>query len=251
MADISGYNIALAALSALVFLGLATPGKAATYDESRQAVVVTTSNWDTSLATVRAYERTDRLSPWQPVGESIKAVVGRHGLAWGRGLHAEHDLTGPQKKEGDGRAPAGIFPLLASFGYADSAAMKWIKPPYRQSTADVKCIDDPESAYYNRIVDAASVLSDWRSHEDMMRDDGQYRLGVVVGHNMEPAAPGGGSCIFLHIWKAPAEGTSGCTAVSEENMEALLRWLDPKTKPVLIQLPEVEYGMLRHAWNLP
>ena len=44
--------------------------------------------------------------------------VGRNGAAWGLGLHAAQP-QGPQKQEGDGRAPAGVFTLGAiSFSIA-------------------------------------------------------------------------------------------------------------------------------------
>jgi len=251
MPDFSGFNIAIATLSAMVFLGLSAQAGAATYAEARQAIVVTTADWDTPIAILQQYERKDHLSPWKPLGGKIQAVVGRHGLGWGAGLHPEPFLAGPLKKEGDGKSPAGIFPLRASFGYADPGMVNWIRLPYRKSTSGLKCIDDPASAHYNRIVDVSSVKPDWKSHEDMARDDDQYRLGIVIAHNTEPAAAGGGSCIFLHIWKASGEGTSGCTAVSAEDIEILLRWLTPESKPLLIQLPEAEYRHLRQIWNLP
>ena len=73
----------------------------------------------------------------------------------------------------------------------------------------------------------------------------------MVGHNTDPVMPGGGSCIFLHIWKSPAGGTSGCTAVSEAAMEELLRRLKPESNPLLVQLPRQEYERLRGAWGLP
>jgi len=253
MSEFSVLNVVLAVASVLFFQGLATKCDAAgfTVTDARQAIVVTTLNWEESAAVLQRYERKDIHSPWRQVGNSVKAVVGRSGFGWGRGLHPEPTLTGPQKKEGDGKAPAGIFSLGVSFGYADFKDVGWIRLPYRKLTADMKCIDDAESGHYNRIVAGCEVTPDWKSHEDMLREDGQYRLGIVIGHNTDPVAAAAGSCIFLHIWKGPTEGTSGCTAVSAEDMEALLRWLDPASQPILIQLPEQEYGQLRPSWNLP
>ena len=155
---------------------------------------------------MRRYERKDPHSPWRQVGDPVKAVVGRLGLGWGRGLHPEPPPDGPQKKEGDGKAPAGIFSLGASFGLADFKDVGWLRLPYRRVTADIKCIDDDASGHYNKIVAASEVAPDWKSHEEMLREDGQYRLGIVVGHNTNPVMAGAGSCIFLHIWKEPAEG---------------------------------------------
>jgi len=34
-------------------------------------------------------------------------------------------------------------------------------------------------------------------------------------------------------------------------MERLLRWLDPASRPVLVQLPEAEYRARAAQWGLP
>jgi len=34
-------------------------------------------------------------------------------------------------------------------------------------------------------------------------------------------------------------------------MEAVLRWLDAKKQPVLVQLPQAEFERLRKIWGLP
>lgn len=39
--------------------------------------------------------------------------------------------------------------------------------------------------------------------------------------------------------------------MAAENIQVLLGWLDPKKHPVLVQLPEAEYGRFRAAWSLP
>lgn len=218
---------------------------------ARQALVVTTADWSAVDATLRFYERKDARSSWLPAGERIPAVVGRNGLAWGRGVHPDLPAGGPQKREGDGRAPAGIFKLGSAFGYAPGESVPWIGLPYRQMTESSKCVDDPASLVYNRLVEAGNVRKDWNSFEDMRRSDEQYRLGIVIGHNADPVAPGGGSCIFLHIWEKPSKGTSGCTAVSAADMEEILRRLRPEANPLLIQLPQQEYERLRGLRSLP
>ena len=219
---------------------------------SRQAVVVLSSSWEASSAVLMRYERERSGLAWSPVGEPIPVVIGRSGLGWGAGVHPNGVRDGePVKKEGDGRAPAGIFRLSAAFGSASPEAMAWVRLPYLQATANLLCVDDPFSRHYNRIVDAAQKASDWKSHEAMLRADGLYRLGVVVDHNADPVVPGGGSCIFLHIWLAPDKGTSGCTAMTEKNLETLIRWLDPAARPFLIQLPEAVYRQRQQEWGLP
>ena len=85
----------------------------------------------------------------------------------------------------------------------------------------------------------------------MRREDDLYRLVVWVGHNDAPVAPGGGSCIFLHLRSGPDATTAGCTAFEPEPMERLLRWLDPAARPVLVQLPEAEHRARAAEWGLP
>jgi L,D-peptidoglycan transpeptidase YkuD (ErfK/YbiS/YcfS/YnhG family) len=217
-----------------------------------QAVVVLTPSWAAVPGTLQLFERESAKTPWRAVEAPYKAVVGRNGLAWGAGLLAPTRVANePVKKEGDGKAPAGIFRLSSAFGYASRASNNWIRLPYTHATEKVQCVDDPTSPFYNQLVDTAQVKASWKSYEDMLLKDGQYRLGVVVDHNAAPVQPGGGSCIFVHIWKGPTTGTSGCTALEAAHVERLLRWLDPAKNPVLVQMPAPLYLSYQQQWDLP
>ena len=92
---------------------------------------------------------------------------------------------------------------------------------------------------------------DWKSSEKMFTVRPQYDLGVFVAYNSYPAIPGNGSCIFLHIWKDANTGTAGCTAMARENLEKVVRWLDPTKNPYLVQMPEAEYDSQRKSLKLP
>jgi len=157
---------------------------------------------------------------------------------------------GPIKQEGDGKSPAGIFRLSTAFGYAAQGLPGW-KMPYLSLTPSVECVDDAHSKFYNHVLDRAAVAPDWNSSEVMLRSDGLYRWGVMVDHNAEPVTAGGGSCIFLHIWLGTGEGTSGCTAMAQAQLELLLARLDPARQPLLVQLPRPQYKKLRRHWKLP
>lgn len=221
--------------------------------ESRQLILVTTGGWDAVDGEMRLYERGSANGQWKAVGEKIPVVVGRNGMAWGKGLHGgglSEGGEGPVKQEGDGRAPAGVFRLGSVFGYAPPEQAGEVKLPYIQAVATLECVDDPQSAHYNRIVDRSRVEKpDWKSSERMRRDDDQYRWGVVVDHNAK-GAPGCGSCIFMHIWESPGKGTAGCTAMNLSSMESLRLWLDEKKRPILVQLPKREFERLREVWGL-
>lgn len=216
-----------------------------------QAVVVTTKDWSAVQGSAQLFERKNATSEWKSTGKSFPVVVGKNGTAWGEGLQefpADANKT-PMKMEGDGKAPAGIFALTSAFGSSEKPG--FVSLSYIKLTPSIECVDDVKSTNYNLIVDKTEVEKpDWKSSEKMLAVGEQYDLGVFVAHNGE-RQKGGGSCIFLHIWKTPTTGTAGCTAMERVNIEKTLTWLDAKKNPVLIQMPETEYKTYQKTWNLP
>jgi L,D-peptidoglycan transpeptidase YkuD (ErfK/YbiS/YcfS/YnhG family) len=238
----------LLALTASLATSAATRDRA--WSNARQLILVTAPDWNADHGVLRTFERTSH--GWSEVSAAAPVVIGRAGSAWGVGLHPAQ--PGPQKKEGDGRAPAGVFALGTAFGYGRTAATDW---PYAAMDADDWCIDVAGSPLYNRIVDAREVGADAvaGSSEPMRRDlhadgDARYRLGFVIGHNPH-AIPGAGSCIFAHLWKSPDAPTAGCTAMAGPVMQRLLAWLRPRAHPVFVLLPQAEYDRLGADWGLP
>lgn len=226
--------------------------EAANWANAGQLVLVTTTDWDAPNGTLRYYERAG--SGWRQVGSPVDVTVGRTGTAWGIGLHAARS-DGPVKREGDGKAPAGVFAIGTAFGYAASARTGL---DYKRMGINDWCIDVPESSYYNRIIDRSLVKAPHldKSSEPMRRDihvdgDQRYREGFVIEHNADGAVANGGSCIFAHLWKTPGEATAGCTAMAPDSMAPLLAWLDARKRPVFVELPLAQYTLLRTAWNLP
>jgi len=226
------------------------------FSHSTQMVVVTTSDWNAPSGTLQRYERQSPGNPWKAVGEPISVMVGKTGLGWGSGLvkigGSLADKKDPVKKEGDGKAPAGVFRLSKAFGYAPEEQPGW-KMPYLPLTSSVQCVDDKDSKFYNTLVDVSKISPDWGKHENeqMRRSDDLYRWGILVDHNTNPPVAGNGSCIFIHIWRGPGQPTVGCTAMAQQNLESLLSWLDPDRKPLLVQLPAAQYQKLKKHWHLP
>jgi D-alanyl-D-alanine dipeptidase len=215
--------------------------------EARQCLLVTAPDWESSTGELRLLERPATDAAWQERGTSITVSLGKNGLAWGRGA-VSFDLPGPKKIEGDGRAPAGVFRLGTVFGYASAAETPPLKMPYFAATDDSEAVDDPRSRYYNQLVRRSAIAEpDWNSAEKMRRADVLYRWGIFVEHNT-PAIAGAGSCIFLHIWRAPRVATVGCTAMSERDLRAIIGWLDSAACPLLIQLPLAEFRRIQRAW---
>ena len=196
---------------------------------AKQIIVVTTENWSTPEGVLQRYEQQN--DSWVKVGQEITILLGRNGLGWGIGLHVTPKDAKIIKKEGDGKAPAGIFSLKQAFGYFPFE----VDYPYEVYKSTDHCVDDVNSKLYNKIVDSTKVTVDYKSKEHMRFEKNYYKYGVVVNHNHideEGAVKGAGSCIFLHI---KTVSTAGCTVMSEEEMKEIIKWLDADSDPLLIQ----------------
>ncbi len=196
---------------------------------TKQLLVVTTKNWSTPNGMLQRYERTDK--EWHKIGKAISIKLGRNGLGWGIGLHAIPKDAKIIKKEGDGKAPAGIFTLKQAFGYQPFV----VEYPYEVYKSTDHCVDDVNSKLYNKIVDSTKINIDYKSKEHMKFPKDYYKYGIVVNHNHideAEAVKGAGSCIFIHIKKVP---TAGCTVMTESEMKEIIRWLDVESEPLLLQ----------------
>jgi len=246
-------NLKLALPVLVAALGCQSPMRIvprALIEDSEQLVVVTTPGWTSTTGTMQRFERETAGAEWRALELPIPLVVGRTGVAWGVGFDGVSE-EGPHKREGDGKAPAGVFPLDTVFGFTPPDSMRRVKLPYVQLLPTTDCVDDTSSSHYNTVVDRASVpRMDWSSAEHM-RQIGQYRIGVIVGYNAIRPVKGRGSCIFLHIWAGPDSHTAGCTAFDEAKLREAIVWLDPKKEPLLVQLTAKDYAALRTRWRLP
>lgn len=208
--------------------------------ESCRQVALVISPEDTSVkAELFLLGRKDGHSPWSIDQGPIPVTLGRSGLAWGVGEHHAPRPEGfREKREGDGCSPAGIFRVPFVFGMAPEAAAKVEAPaltlPYTHLGDSIIGVDDPESQYYNQVVDSNLVPRDWNSHEPMNRFKVLYRWGAFIAHNPE-GVPNLGSCIFIHIWPGPGEPTAGCTGMADADVVRVLTWLDPAKEPRLVQ----------------
>lgn len=244
-------SLALAACSSIGNTPSTFSSDSTAWRNAQQMVVVTSTDWDSVRGNLRLFERAG--DGWKQVGEAKPVMLGRNGSAWGIGLHAaEHD--GPQKREGDGRNPAGVFAIGTAFGYARSTQSGL---PYRQMLVSNFCMDVNDSPLYNQIVDSRDVgektVKD--STEPMRLDihkngDHRYKIGFVIEHNPGNLS-GMGSCIFAHLWGDPNKTTAGCTAMNEPVMRNLLGWLNADKHPVFVLLPEADYQRLQSRWQLP
>lgn len=228
----------------LLFLLLAATFACAQSDllsKADKLIVVTTPDWNSVRGTLKRYEKSR--GKWKQLGSPVSIVVGKSGMGWTPALPQENDA--PVKKEGDGRSPAGIFPLTQTFGFAPTLATA---TNYLPLTPAIECVDDVNSSHYAQIVSNEKVSKDWNSSEHMRSID-LYRWGVVVPYNMQNTKPGAGSCIFLHIAPASGNGTAGCTAMPEANIEEIVHWIGKGA--VLVQMPEAAYAKMKGTLGTP
>ncbi len=224
---------------------LLTAGMTNAQMSSAQKVLVSvTDDWNSSKATLYLFDKTS--DGWKQHRSVFSVSIGKNGLGWGEGIHP-HQIGEYVKKEGDQRSPAGVFELDTLFYGLDEKAPDGVTYPYFPLTKLTRCVDDEKSSVYNSILEEDSLKKDWQSAERMGYVAPDYKYVLVVKHNPKQE-PGKGSCIFIHTVNVP---TSGCTSMNDEDMLALLRWLDPKKKTVMVQLPHSEYYRLRPEWNLP
>ena len=194
--------------------------------ESGQLLLALPLRARSSQGVLYAFDRSENVL--RPHAGPVQTMLGRNGFA------------GPgEKREGDGRSPAGLFPLEFAFGYAPAMDTRM---PYRQAADDDLWVDDGRSPDYNQWVRRGE--SSAASFEEMKRSDNLYRHGLVVGYNRMPVAPGLGSAIFVHVWRQDGSATAGCIAMAEPDLVSLLAWLDPVKKPVILMGDPCELTVL-------
>lgn len=192
-----------------------------------QLSVVISPEMNSTSATLQRYEKN---GSWEKIGEPISVTLGRSGLGYA-------DKGEPQKREGDGRSPLGLFSVDASFGYSDTPNSRL---PYYYADESLICVDDVEDIKYNKMA-LLNPTNPPKSFEFMHRKDEVYTHGAVINYNSKGVI-GRGSCIFFHLNNKTKKPTSGCTAMDEAPLLELLRWFDPVKKPHLLQIPLSECG---------
>lgn len=218
----------------------------------RQVIVAQAASWNSNTASLQCWQRASSRDAWHPVFEkSIPVLLGKKGLAWGRGVFSVPRNGIPMKVEKDWKAPAGVFHLGSLFGYAPTPpGARW---PYIQVGPWDAYVDDSTSPHYNQHVriDPRQGVPPWFEKQRMRLGDAAYKWMLEIRHNQQPAAPGYGSAIFFHVRRGPDKPSAGCTTMAEADLVRLLRWIDPTASPHYVLLPKADYAALRASWGLP
>lgn len=141
---------------------------------------------------------------------SCSARVGKNGIT-------------SNKREGDGKTPTGIYSFGQAFGVAGNPGTSrgWL-----QVNNNHYWVDDVNSPYYNKLVDASQTGIQWSSAEHLIGYPTAYKYAIAVNYNTA-CTPGAGSAIFLHC--STGGSTAGCISVSQSNMIRILQSLQGDT----------------------
>ncbi|WP_198954844.1 L,D-transpeptidase [Kineosporia sp. R_H_3] len=192
---------------------------------STQVVVVTSSSWSTTYATLRAYEKKN--GTWRLVMGPWKARVGYSGMT-----------PASERVQGDGTTPAGTFRMTSAFGIQPDPGTDL--PYWRIRSRDQWWVGDRKSAHYNEPrwgrdggfrrtttgIDGSERLADYPT---------QYAYAAVIDFNRPDPVVGRGSGIFLHV--NGRGSTAGCVSLTRANVVKVLRWLDPAKRPRITIAP--------------
>jgi L,D-peptidoglycan transpeptidase YkuD (ErfK/YbiS/YcfS/YnhG family) len=235
-----------ALLAAAAVTVVASPGASAARlripTAADELVVVSSSSADPpglqSIATLRAYVRSDRSRRW-------RLVFGPWAVETGSG----HLIPAARRREGDHATPTGVF----GFGHT----IYGIRPDpgglhyrYRRLVCGDWWDEDPYSALYNHFVQLSCGASPGfgGDSEALWTESLAYPYFALIDFNVGPTRGGAqapGSAIFLHSWVADA--TAGCVALPLSRLLAVLRWLRPAAHPAIEIGTEAELASLRAA----
>lgn len=194
-------------------------------------VVVTTDDWDDSVAVLRVATRSG--TAWT-CGPNLGARIGRTGF---RPL--------ADRRSGDGTTPAGVFPLAtmtawdgATFSFFGNAPDPGVSAGTYRRVKTGDCFGaTPNTAGYGHLrYDTSCPGPD---DEYLPRFVQAYTSAALIGANMEPDVSGDApgeiayaAAIFLHrhVYDGAAtKPTSGCVSLAQADLDRVLVGMKPGT----------------------
>ncbi len=182
----------------------------------QQLLVVFNETPEQNSAILVAMEKKNKV--WRVIFTPMTVGIGRKGFA------APH-----AKREGDQLSPTGFFRLGQLFCYDKVVNTQM---PFIQTTSDDKWIDDTDSPDYNRHIRGETAA---KSYENLKIRSDEYKYCMAIEYNMHPVVKGMGSAIFLHLSEGEMPNPSaGCVVLTQSDMERLLNWMKPESKPSIL-----------------
>jgi L,D-peptidoglycan transpeptidase YkuD (ErfK/YbiS/YcfS/YnhG family) len=189
---------------------------AAVLDSIQQLLVVFNNASENNSALLVAMEKKGK--HWHAISAPMTAGIGRKGFA-----------APNAKREGDQKSPTGFFRLGQLFCYEKEVDTRM---PFIQTTIEDKWVDDPNSPDYNRYIRGATNA---KSYEKLLLNGNDYRYCMAIEYNTHPVVKGNGSAIFLHLSEGKTiNSSSGCVVLLQKDLEGLLKWMNPESKPSIL-----------------
>ena len=152
------------------------------------------------------------------MGRRFPCATGRGGL-----------VPGTAKAEGDMGTPIGEYRLLWLYWRADRLARPATTLPARPLGPQQGWAETPQDPDYNRPIRHPHPFPADR----MARGDRLYDICAVTDQNWEPCVPGGGSAIFVHLWRKPRHPTAGCVTFRRPHLEWILARWTPRSRLIV------------------
>ncbi|WP_131745904.1 L,D-transpeptidase family protein [Frankia sp. Cppng1_Ct_nod] len=184
--------------------GLGCEMSARIADANRQVIVVSGLDQMATTNTVTRWERVDAHAGWNQVGH---ACAGRNGMNGWSSSHREGDMT----------TPIGVFTLTAAGG--------------RQPDPGTLMPYEYRPSYYRagRETDGHAVAA---AFDHVVAIDYNRTPSYPPSDPNRPLGAAAGGDIWLHVdHDSP---TGGCVAVAREDLRAILAWLSPASRPVIL-----------------
>ncbi len=177
---------------------------------TRQVISITADGSGKAVGT--RYEL--RSAKWVKVGTSFTARTSTKGL-----------VNIADRVRNTGTTPLGTFPIGIAFGFEKKPATAL---KYRRATSASWWVADPFSPLDDTWQECLKNCS-WNDAEGehLIDHRDSYSLAISITTNDSPHA----AAIFLHL--DTGKPLTGCIAVKRETLLQLLKWLDPKSAPMI------------------
>jgi len=144
-----------------------------------------------------------------------------------------------KKIEGDRSTPSGLWGLKNIYYRPDKVNLSKLISNnffcFKKITKNCGWCNDYKSIDYNnhiKIITNGNLYS--HSHEKLWREDDVYDIFIETDFNNEPTIPKKGSAIFIHCSFRDLRPTSGCVALSKQNLIHLVKSITDDTQIKII-----------------
>ena len=133
------------------------------------------------------------------------------------------------KKEGDQKTPKGKFKFTLLLYRKDRNHNFNCKIKKKVIRKNMGWCDDPDSVYYNKLINFPFKYS----AERLYLKKNIYDLILVLDFNTKPIRKGAGSAVFFHLSDKNFKKTKGCVATRKKDFLKILSKISKKTRLII------------------